>query len=989
MADGANEPESQWTPDERKDFQENSNDEADGRTSEEYLRDLDIKFHKRALLANLKRFIKRKSNFSVQKANEGTECYKCDEEEVFNDEDETMVQVLIALADDELSMGKNQARNVCTQPLITMILNTLRKRHIREPIWYLNGGCSRSITGVKSYRHKYVKQPGLKGTIFNANNEIMLRVLRRNDVYVLDISSLTPNGACFFSKPLKSVNWLWHKRLSYLNFKNINKIAKQSKVLGIPSLVYSKDKPCSACEKGKHKSASSKTKQNFSIRKYLQLLHMDLFGLVSLMSINHEKYTLVIVDEYSRTPYETFRERIPDINYFHVFGCPMLIHNHKDHHGKFDAKADDGYFLRYSFNYKALMVFNTRRQQIEETYHVTFNEGIEAIKFSNTLWKEWKPSRSFLPFATYMNFIVCEMDVKSAFLNGKQKEEVYVKQSPGFESSEFPYYVCKLDKSLYGLKQAPRKKVKPHIMTPTIPKSQGPEALGALFKKRQKPKSNKRNKQLARKKVKPHIETQVTPCSRPTEDYKQSHSVSLGNVPDLQDPERNKQLARMGFPSTQLDECTCKSQLLPEGTVKIKPFLEGPHKDKDSEGFKPPTDMEPLTTLVVDPSWTDAKYQANQTQSARLSDKDDMLEAGEEIDEDILPTDEEAHLQAINLLGFHQRISNIENTQVTMQSKISSFKGTVIEMLQTSKECLPLPPQTVLLFQKLRSLKSMHLLGENLEKQVIVCQKPPSYNDGEPMQIVTTTKKPKDETVETPMKQEPKRPTRAVPISIVKPITRPNLEVSLIESASRPPLTDPSLKSLSLKKFMKKQKKPELIQKLPLMLKVVKKIQDVEHQVLKREHSQKARKAIELRKKRLEQYMWTTLSRLRPKPIIDVKIHPNSKLTVLTIYRANDRRNFQNKIVGELMTSLGKRYERLKKIPKDLGVQSALSAPEQAQSQSSGRKRKHIELDPKTRVPRLKCNRNLPENVLIVNNMVIEEPEYGMFFIDVFGDKAF
>ena len=48
------------------------------------------------------------------------------------------------------------------------------------------------------------------------------------------------------------------------------------------------------------------------------------------------------------------------------------------------------------------------------------------------------------------------MDVKSAFLNGSLKEEVYVQQPPRFESSEFPDYVCKLDKALYGLKQAPR-----------------------------------------------------------------------------------------------------------------------------------------------------------------------------------------------------------------------------------------------------------------------------------------------------------------------------------------------------------------------------------------------------------------------------------------------------------------------------------------------------------------------------------------------------
>nr|GEV73264.1 hypothetical protein [Tanacetum cinerariifolium] len=48
------------------------------------------------------------------------------------------------------------------------------------------------------------------------------------------------------------------------------------------------------------------------------------------------------------------------------------------------------------------------------------------------------------------------MDVKSAFLNGKISEEVYVQQPPRFKISEFPYHVCKLDKALYGLKQAPR-----------------------------------------------------------------------------------------------------------------------------------------------------------------------------------------------------------------------------------------------------------------------------------------------------------------------------------------------------------------------------------------------------------------------------------------------------------------------------------------------------------------------------------------------------
>nr|GEU41598.1 retrovirus-related Pol polyprotein from transposon TNT 1-94 [Tanacetum cinerariifolium] len=131
------------------DFQENYDNEADERTSEDYLKDLDIEFHERAMLANSKCFIIRKNIFYVQKVNEDTKCYKCgkkyyfardcfskmsqtsnkspmsnsssvlrvaetfdwDEEEVSNDEEETRVQLLMALADDELSMGKNHARN--------------------------------------------------------------------------------------------------------------------------------------------------------------------------------------------------------------------------------------------------------------------------------------------------------------------------------------------------------------------------------------------------------------------------------------------------------------------------------------------------------------------------------------------------------------------------------------------------------------------------------------------------------------------------------------------------------------------------------------------------------------------------------------------------------------------------------------------------------------------------------------------------------------
>ena len=61
-----------------------------------------------------------------------------------------------------------------------------------------------------------------------------------------------------------------------------------------------------------------------------------------------------------------------------------------------------------------------------------------------------------IAFAAHMEIKLYQMDVKSAFLNGYLKKEVYVMQPPSFESKKFPNHVFKLDKALYGLKQAPR-----------------------------------------------------------------------------------------------------------------------------------------------------------------------------------------------------------------------------------------------------------------------------------------------------------------------------------------------------------------------------------------------------------------------------------------------------------------------------------------------------------------------------------------------------
>ncbi|KAJ9565707.1 hypothetical protein OSB04_001673 [Centaurea solstitialis] len=333
-----------------------------------------------------------------------------------------------------------------------------------------------------------------KCKVKNRRKEVILTGVRQADIYIINMNTSTDNF-CFVSRASTDTNWLWHKRLSHLNFKTLNQLCINNLVVGLPDFRYTKVSLCSACEKEKQTRASFKSKQISSISSPLQLLHMDLFGPVNVQSIAGKKYTLVIVDEYSRytwvfflrsksdapeeiilfvrkmeklnnltvrsirsdhgtefknstletffdqkgisqnfssvrtpqqngvaerrnrtlieaarsmlseanlatqfwaeavntacytynkslivkrfrrTPYELFRNRKPSIEHLHIFGCVCYILNNKDNLEKFDSKSDDGIFLGYSSISKTYRVFNKRRQTIEETIHVKFDES--------------------------------------------------------------------------------------------------------------------------------------------------------------------------------------------------------------------------------------------------------------------------------------------------------------------------------------------------------------------------------------------------------------------------------------------------------------------------------------------------------------------------------------------------------------------------------------------------------------------------------------
>ncbi|GJR22990.1 retrovirus-related pol polyprotein from transposon TNT 1-94 [Tanacetum coccineum] len=130
---------------------------------------------------------------------------------------------------------------------------------------------------------------------------------RGTDLYSITLQDTsTPNLICLMAKATSSQAWLWHRRLSHLNFDSINLLSKNDIVIGLLKLKFVKDHLCSSCELGKAKRKSFHTKTTPSSKRRLQLLHMDLCGPMRVESINGKKYVLVIVDDYSRYTWTRF-----------------------------------------------------------------------------------------------------------------------------------------------------------------------------------------------------------------------------------------------------------------------------------------------------------------------------------------------------------------------------------------------------------------------------------------------------------------------------------------------------------------------------------------------------------------------------------------------------------------------------------------------------------------------------------------------------------
>nr|GEZ64267.1 copia protein [Tanacetum cinerariifolium] len=219
-------------------------------------------------------------------------------------------------------------------------------------------------------------------------NQVLLKIPRQHNMYNFNLKNIDPFGdlACLFAKALINESNKWHRRLGH---------------------------------KGKQHKASCKAKKVCFVNQPLQILHIDLFGPTSVQKANNSAGTQANDDQGGNS-----KEIDPNEEHFVL---PI--------------------WSAYSTTIKS------SRDKIEKntgfkTYEKPGHRQEEGIDYDEVYapMARIEAIRIFLAFASYMGFIVYQMDVKSAFLYSIIDEEVYVSQPPGFVDPKFPNKVYKVMK---------------------------------------------------------------------------------------------------------------------------------------------------------------------------------------------------------------------------------------------------------------------------------------------------------------------------------------------------------------------------------------------------------------------------------------------------------------------------------------------------------------------------------------------------------------
>nr|GEY06187.1 integrase, catalytic region, zinc finger, CCHC-type, peptidase aspartic, catalytic [Tanacetum cinerariifolium] len=253
----------------------------------------------------------------------------------------------------------------------------------------------------------------------------LLKGNRSTNLYTInlyDMASASP--ICLMARATPTKSWLWHQRLSHLNFDTINDLAKNDLVSSSPKFKYAKEHLCPSCEQVKkqksltptqtgfefkaaapsasygfvcvgitHETSAAKTLQQNRVverrnrtlvvaaRTMLIFSHAPLFLWAEVIATAcYTQNCSIIHQHFNKTPYELIQGKKPNISHLRVFWALCYPKNNREDISKLGAKGDIGFFIGYSANLVAYRVYNWRTKKIMEMMNVTFDE-LSAMAF--------------------------------------------------------------------------------------------------------------------------------------------------------------------------------------------------------------------------------------------------------------------------------------------------------------------------------------------------------------------------------------------------------------------------------------------------------------------------------------------------------------------------------------------------------------------------------------------------------------------------------
>nr|GEU52867.1 hypothetical protein [Tanacetum cinerariifolium] len=357
-----------------------------------------------------------------------------------------------------------------------LILDHGNPQHALKDKGVIDSGCSRHIKGNMSYLSDFEELNGgyvsfggnPKGGKISSKdeNQVLLRVPRENNMYNVDIKNIVLSGdlTCLFAKETIDESNLWHRRLVHINFKTMNKLVKDFKdfsdnninkdnAAGTQVPVVGKLSPNNTntfSVAGPSNVAASPTHRKYSYADFTNLETTIIVSPIPTTRVHKDHHVTQIIGDLSLATQTRSMTRVAkdqgglsQINNddFHRFDLP---------HGK--GAIGTKWVFRNKKDERGILVREKHRlvaQGHNQEEGIDYEEVFALVARIESI-------RLFLAYASFMGFMVYQMDVKSAFLYGTIKEKVYFCQPSGFEDPDYPDKVYKVVKELYGLHQAPR-----------------------------------------------------------------------------------------------------------------------------------------------------------------------------------------------------------------------------------------------------------------------------------------------------------------------------------------------------------------------------------------------------------------------------------------------------------------------------------------------------------------------------------------------------